>query len=54
MPGDWPKELLITFELERSGWRHKLRLHHEGIPEEAHDDCVKGWNECFDKLEENI
>jgi len=54
MPGDWPKELLITFELEEADGATKLRLHHEGIPEEAHDDCVKGWNECFDKLEENI
>jgi uncharacterized protein YndB with AHSA1/START domain len=54
MPGDWPKELLITFELEEADGVTKLKLLHEGIPEEAHDDCVKGWNECFDKLEENI
>jgi len=54
MPGDWPRELLISFELEEADGVTKLKLHHEGIPEEAHDDCVKGWNECFDKLEENI
>jgi len=54
LPGDWPSELLISFELEEADGATKLRLHHEGIPEEAHDDCVKGWNECFDKLEENI
>jgi len=54
MPGDWPKELLITFELEEADGATKLRLQHEGIPEEMHDDCTKGWNESFDKLEENI
>ena len=54
LPGDWPRELLITFELEEADGATKLKLHHEGIPEEAHDDCVKGWNESFDKLEENI
>jgi len=54
LPGNWPRELLITFDLEEADGATKLRLHHEGIPEEAHDDCVKGWNESFDKLEDNI
>jgi uncharacterized protein YndB with AHSA1/START domain len=54
MPGDWPKELLISFELEEADGATKLRLQHEGIPEEMHDECVKGWNESFDKLEKNI
>ena len=54
IPGDWPDELLITFELEEADGATKLRLLHEGIPEEMYDDCVKGWNESFDKLEENI
>ena len=54
LPGDWPNELLITFELEEADGATKLRLQHEGIPEEGHDDCVNGWNECFDKLEQNI
>jgi len=54
MPGNWPKELLITFELEEADGVTKLKLEHEGIPEEMHDDCMKGWNESFDKLEENI
>ena len=54
MPGDWPKELLITFELEEADGATKLKLEHEGVPEEMHDECVKGWNESFDKLEENI
>ena len=54
MPGNWPDEFLISFDLEEADGVTKLRLLHEGIPEEGHDDCVNGWNECFDKLEENI
>jgi uncharacterized protein YndB with AHSA1/START domain len=54
MPGDWPMELLITFELEEADGATKFKLTHEGIPEEMHDECVKGWNESFDKLERNI
>jgi uncharacterized protein YndB with AHSA1/START domain len=54
MPGNWPKELLITFELEEADGATKLKILHEGIPEEAHDDCVNGWNESLDKLEKNI
>src|SRR6185503_14864723 len=34
MPGDWPKELLITFELEEADGATKLKLTHEGIPDE--------------------
>jgi uncharacterized protein YndB with AHSA1/START domain len=54
MPGKWPRELLITFELEEADGATKLKLTHEGIPEEMHDECMSGWNESFDKLEKNI
>ena len=54
MPGNWPRALLITFELEEADGATKLKLTHEGIPNEMHDECVKGWNESFDKLEKNI
>jgi len=54
LPGDWPRDLQITFELEDADGATKLKLLHEGVPEESHDDCVKGWNECFDKLEERM
>jgi uncharacterized protein YndB with AHSA1/START domain len=54
MPGNWPKQLLISFELEEADGATKLRLEHEGIPEEMHDECMKGWNESFDKLQRNI
>lgn len=54
LPGEWPRELLITFELEEADGATKLKLIHEGVPEEMHDECVKGWNESLDKLERNI
>lgn len=54
MPGNWPKELLITFEIEEADGATKLRLRHEGVPDEMHDECRNGWNESFDKLEETI
>jgi uncharacterized protein YndB with AHSA1/START domain len=54
MPGEWPEELLITFELEEADGATKLKLMHEGIPKEMHDECVKGWNGSFDKLDKNI
>lgn len=54
MPGDWSKPLLITVELQDKNGKTDLSLTHEGIPTESHDDCVKGWNECFDKLEKNL
>jgi uncharacterized protein YndB with AHSA1/START domain len=54
MPGDWPKELLITVYLEEADGATKMKLKHLGIPNEMREDCIKGWNESFDKLEENI
>jgi uncharacterized protein YndB with AHSA1/START domain len=54
LPGEWPRELLITYELEEADGATKLKLTHEGIPEEMHDECVKGWNESLDKLAQNI
>lgn len=54
MPGDWPKELLITFYLEEADGATKLKLIHEGIPDEMRDECIKGWSESLDKLEKNI
>ena len=54
MPGDWPSELLITLTFEEDGEKTKLKMQHEGIPDEMRDDCIKGWNESLDKLERNI
>ena len=54
MPGGWPKELLITVYLEEADGATKMKLKHQGVPNEMREDCIKGWNESFDKLEENI
>ena len=45
---------MITFELEEADGATKLVLYHEGVPEEMYEECKKGWNESFDKLDENI
>lgn len=54
MSGNWPKELLITVYLEEADGATKMKLKHQGIPDEMREDCIKGWNESFEKLEENI
>ena len=54
MPGDWPRELLITINLEEADGATKLRLIHEGVPAEMREECIQGWNESLDKLEKNI
>ncbi|HEX7846958.1 MAG TPA: SRPBCC domain-containing protein [Chitinophagaceae bacterium] len=54
LPGDWPRELLITFELSEADGATKLRLIHHGVPAPMYEECKQGWNESFDKLEENI
>lgn len=54
MPGDWPKELLLTVYLEEADGATKMKIRHQGVPEEMREDCIKGWNESFDKLERNI
>jgi uncharacterized protein YndB with AHSA1/START domain len=54
MQGDWSKELLITVELQEKNEKTELSLTHEGMPVEVYDDCIKGWNESFDKLEKNL
>jgi len=54
MTGNWPKKLLITVYLEEADGATKMKLKHQGIPNEMREDCIKGWNESFDKLEENI
>jgi uncharacterized protein YndB with AHSA1/START domain len=54
MPGEWPRELLVTYELEEADGATKMHMVQEGVPPEMHDECVQGWNESFDKLEDNI
>ena len=54
MPGNWPKELLISFNMEEADGATKLVLRHEGIPPEAREDCIDGWNQSLDKIESRI
>lgn len=54
MPGNWPPELLITVTMEEADGATKLQLRHEGIPPEMREECMRSWNESFDKLEENV
>jgi len=54
MPGDWPIELLVTVTFEEMTEKTKMNLQQVGIPPEMYEDCIKGWNESLDKLEENI
>lgn len=54
MPGEWPNELVVTLTLEEVDGKTKMTLRHEGIPEESYDDCVTGWQQSFDKLENNL
>lgn len=51
MPGDWPLELLVTIKLQEVGGKTELEMQQEGFPQEAYDDCVSGWQESLDKLE---
>lgn len=54
MPGDWDKELKVTVEFEEKNGKTEMKMRHEGLPAEVADDCIKGWQSCFDKLEKNI
>ena len=54
MPGEWNLELLITADFEEINGKTKLSLTQESIPEEMYDDCIKGWQQSFDKLEKNF
>jgi uncharacterized protein YndB with AHSA1/START domain len=55
MSGDWPEDLYVTMEFEKIGeGETSLRLLHEGIPAEQHDDCVQGWNSSLNKLQKLV
>lgn len=51
MPGNWGDELLISLEFDENLGHTDFTLRHEGIPPEMYDDCKKGWEESFDKME---
>ena len=53
MPGDWPKGGgRIIFEFIKLGANEsQLKISHQGIPKEMHDDCVQGWDSSLNKLQ---
>ena len=52
VPGVWPEKVFITFDFttldEKSS---RVKLSQQGIPNEGQKDCLQGWSEMFDKLE---
>ncbi len=55
MPGEWPEMGYITFEFHAAGDnRSGFVMSQEGIPNELQQDCIQGWTESFDKLEEYL
>ncbi|MDF2448819.1 MAG: hypothetical protein K0R26_1323 [Bacteroidota bacterium] len=51
MTGEWPEELLVTVKFEELNGKTHLHLLHEGLPLNQAEDCIKGWQSMFDKLE---
>ena len=51
MPGEWPDEMLVTVSLDEVAGKTNMTLAHAGLPAEMADDCIKGWQSSFDKLE---
>lgn len=51
MPGNWPANTFVTVEFARAnGGATLVKLRHEGIPAEMHDDCVQGWTSTLEKM----
>lgn len=52
MPGEWGDVSITTIEFDSiDAEQTTMKLVHEGIPTEMHDDCVDGWSTSFNKLE---
>lgn len=51
---DMELELLVTVEFEVVEGKTNLSLQHEGLATEIADECIKGWQSSFDKLETNF
>ncbi len=51
---EMPMHSEVTVTLEEADGKTKMLLHHAGMPEKYADDCTKGWNSCFDKMESNL
>jgi uncharacterized protein YndB with AHSA1/START domain len=51
---EMPLEVLVTVEFEEVAGKTTMVLQHNGLPEEMADECIKGWQSSFDKLEANV
>ena len=51
MPGDWPRELLVTIDFEEQQGKTKMTPRHEGLPAEMKEPCRQGWSQSFDKMD---
>lgn len=54
MPGEMALELLVTASFEELDSKTNISLQHAGLAVEIADDCIKGWQSSFDKLERNL
>lgn len=54
MPGEWDEELMVTIEFEEADGKTNMTMQHAGLPVEISDECIKGWQSSFDKLENNL
>jgi uncharacterized protein YndB with AHSA1/START domain len=53
MPGEW-SNVIVTVTLEEKNGKTKMTMEQQGIPEEMYNDCITGWQQCFDKMEKNL
>ena len=51
MPGEWALELIVTVEFKEVKGRTNITLEQVGLPAEMGEECMKGWQSSFDKLE---
>lgn len=54
MEGDWELELMVTTEFEEVNGKTNISLQHAGLPDDMTENCMKGWQSSFDKLEKNF
>lgn len=54
LPGKWPKYLIISVEVKGNHAKTDMIFKQGPMPVETADDCIKGWQESFDKLEEEV
>jgi uncharacterized protein YndB with AHSA1/START domain len=51
MPGEWPDEMLVTFEFEEAEGKTVLHVTHVGHPIEMKQNATMGWKQSLDKME---